>query len=104
MVSSAMVVGDMETYVPIMFDQTTWTSVWSDAQIGGAATGTFNAISYPIALTNIGTVPERWLIQFTNTTTFQVIGEHVGVIATGNTSTDCEPTNPATGTPYFSNQ
>lgn len=101
-VSSAMVVGDMQTYVPTLFDQATWTSVWSDAQIGGAATGTFNAISYPIELTNTGTVTERWLIQFTNTTTFQVIGEHVGVIATGNTSTDCEPTNPATGTPYFS--
>ena len=26
---------------------------------------------------------------------------HVGVIAIGNTSTDCAPLNPATGQPYF---
>ena len=30
-----------------------------------------------------------------------MIGEHVGVIATGNTSSDLSPINPATGQPYF---
>jgi hypothetical protein len=44
---------------------------------------------------------ERWAIQFINSTSFNVIGEHVGVIATGNTSSDLAPLNPATGTPYF---
>ena len=38
---------------------------------------------------------------FTNTTAFNVMGEHVGVIATGNVSTDLAPNNPATGGPYF---
>jgi hypothetical protein len=40
-------------------------------------------------------------VVFTNTTSFNVIGENVGVIATGNTGTNCAPTNPATGQPYF---
>ena len=40
-------------------------------------------------------------MRFTNSTSFEVIGENVGVIATGNTSTDCAPNNPATGVPYF---
>ena len=29
---------------------------------------------------------ERWIVRFTNSTSFEVIGENVGVIATGNTS------------------
>ena len=44
---------------------------------------------------------ERWIVRFTNNTSFEVIGENVGVIATGNTSADCAPNNPATGVPYF---
>ena len=39
--------------------------------------------------------------RITNTTAFNVIGEHVGVIATGTTSTETAPINPATGKPYF---
>lgn len=39
--------------------------------------------------------------QLTNSTSFEVIGENVGVIANGNTSADCAPNNPATGVPYF---
>jgi hypothetical protein len=30
-----------------------------------------------------------------------VIGEHVGVIATGDINSVCSPLNPATGKPYF---
>ncbi|MBK7660325.1 MAG: hypothetical protein IPJ28_14890 [Betaproteobacteria bacterium] len=40
-------------------------------------------------------------VPFTNTTAFNVIGEHVGLIATGSTATDVAPINPATGQPYF---
>ena len=52
-------------------------------------------------MSNAGAITERWAIQFTNTTAFNVIGEHVGVIATGTTSTETAPINPATGKPYF---
>ena len=34
-------------------------------------------------MTNAGAITERWAVQFTNTTAFQVIGEHVGVIDRG---------------------
>ncbi len=51
--------------------------------------------------TNKGAVSERWALVFTNTTSFNVIGEHVGVIAIGSTNTDLSPNNPATNTPYF---
>lgn len=100
--SSALVAGDLRARVPVMFDQATWNGTYLDAISGGAATGTYNDVLSPIVVTNIGASTERWCIQFTNTNTFNVIGEHVGVIATGNTSTDLEPINPATGQPYFS--
>jgi len=100
-VSSALIAGDLRARVSTLFDQATWTNTWADTVIGASATGTFNDVQYPPVVTNSGAVTERWAIQFTNTTAFNVIGEHVGVIANGNTSTDCAPNNPATGTPYF---
>lgn len=99
--SSALVTGDLRARVSVAFDQATWSNNWSDAQSGSAATGTFNTTANPIVVTNGGALTERWAVVFTNSTSFNVIGEHVGVIATGNTSADCSPINPASGTPYF---
>ncbi len=100
-VSSALITGDLFARVSTVFDQATWTNVWSDTVIGSVATATFNNTAYPIAVTNRGALTERWVIRFTGSTSFEVIGENVGVIAVGNTSTDCAPNNPATGVPYF---
>jgi hypothetical protein len=99
--SSALVAGDLRARVSLMFDQVTWGNVWSDVVSGSAATGTFNQVGNPIEVVNSGALDERWAVVFTSTTAFNVMGEHVGVIATGNTSTDCSPINPASGTPYF---
>lgn len=100
-VSSALVAGDLFARVSLVFDQGTWNGGWSDEPVGSAATATFNHTQYPITVTNRGALTERWIVRFTNNTSFEVIGENVGVIATGNTSTDCAPINPATGVPYF---
>lgn len=101
-VSSALVVNDLRARVSVIFDQATWNgSTWADAVSGSAAVATFNDAQFPITVTNRGALTERWLVQFTNTTAFNVIGENVGVIATGNINTNCSPNNPATGVPYF---
>ena len=99
--SSALVAGDLKARVSTLFDQTTWTSVWSDSLIGNTATGTYNDVLAPIAVTNIGAQTERWALIFTNTTTFNIVGEHVGVIGTGNVNEVQAPLNPATNAPYF---
>ncbi|MBL0143860.1 MAG: hypothetical protein IPP91_17590 [Betaproteobacteria bacterium] len=101
LVSSALISGDMKAYVSVQFDQATWDSSYVDSRVGSTATGTYNDVLAPIEVTNVGASTERWSVQFTNTTSFNVIGEHVGVIATGNTSTDLAPVNPATAQPYF---
>lgn len=100
-VSSALVAGDLFSRVSAVFDQETWTNAWEDSPIGSPATGTFNNTANPITVTNRGALTERWAVRFTNTTAFDVIGEHVGVIATGNTGADCTPMNPTTAAPYF---
>ena len=100
-VSSALVAGDLFSRVQTVFDQATWNGTWSDSVVGAEATGTFNTTQYPIVVTNRGALTERYVVRFTGATTFEVIGEHIGVIATGNTGVDCTPNNPATGVPYF---
>ncbi len=42
-------------------------------------------------MSNRGALTERWVVRFLSPGNFEVIGEHVGVIATGNTVTDCAP-------------
>lgn len=100
-VSSALMFGDLQAIVTNVFDQSTWTSVWSDTVIGSVATATFDDINYPITCLNESAVTERWRINFTSSTAFQVIGENLGVIATGTTSTATAPVNPVTSEPYF---
>jgi hypothetical protein len=98
-VSSAIPFGDIAGRVTNVFDLLAFTS-WSDTAGTGAA-AQFNDIDYPIEVLNNGAVNERWRINFTSTTAFQVIGENLGVIATGTTSADCSPVNALTGNPYF---
>jgi hypothetical protein len=100
--SSAILFGDMNARVTNVFDLGAF-ATWSDAP-GSGATAQFNDIDYPIEVLNSGAVGERWRISFTTTTAFQVIGENLGVIATGSSTVgadDCAPTNALTGKPYF---
>ena len=100
-VSSALMAGDLRSRVSLVFDQASWDgTTWSD--VGGTpATGTYNDVLSPIEVSNVGASTERFALRFTSTTAFQVIGEHVGVIATGSINEDCSPINPATNEPYF---
>ena len=104
-VSSALIHGDMASRYYNLIEQETWTGVWSDTLIGNATTAQFNEAGFPIQVTNEGAIEERWALIFTSSTTFDVVGENIGVIGTGVTNsapgTFTEPNNPATGQPYF---
>jgi hypothetical protein len=99
--SSALLFGDLYARVSSVFDQQTWTGVWSDTLIGSEAAWQYNTVLYPIEVLNSGAVTERWRLQFTSTTDFQCIGENSGVIATGTIGSDFGPVNPLTLEPYF---
>lgn len=100
-VSGCMETGDLQGRVAPPFSQQTWTGVWSDALIGSGTSAQFQFSNYPITVNNLGAIEEKWRIQFTSSIDFVLVGQHVGQIASGNTSTTFSPNNPTTGHPYF---
>lgn len=100
-VASALIFGDLASRAHHVFSQATWTNVWSDKRIGADTTAKFNDLLYPIQLNNKNSIRDRWAIIFTSATSFNVVGEQSGQIATGTTNQDCSPINPITGEPYF---
>ncbi len=100
-VSSALIVGDLQSRQHTMFSQQTWTGSWSDERQGNEILAQYNNTLYPVAVTNRGSIEERWAMIFTSATEFRVVGETVGQIATGNINTDLMPINPEMEVPYF---
>lgn len=100
-VSTAMLVGDLQSRVTNVFDQETWTNEWSDQLIGDEPSAEYDNTTYPLEVDNRGTLYQRWALVFTGQTSFNIVGETVGNIGVGQTSADIAPTNPNTGTPYF---
>ena len=84
-VSSALQASDRRARVSLDFVQQTWVdNAWADAPMGPAIAAKYDQSVSPIAITNAGGSTERWVLQFTSTSQFRVIGEHVGVIAMGD--------------------
>ncbi|MDP3324246.1 MAG: hypothetical protein Q8S71_11955 [Hydrogenophaga sp.] len=102
--STAVRFGNKQAFVARMFDQNTWTgTTWSDILVGSPATGTYNDTANPIEVNNRGTVTERWALKFrTDGITFDLIGEHLGQIASGTVNADFAPPNAqADNAPYL---
>mgnify|MGYP003450794611 FL=1 len=93
--STAVRYGNKQAYVARLFDQITWSgTTWLDYLDGNAAPGTYNATAHPIEVNNRGTITERWALKFRNDgVTFDLIGEHLGQIASGTVNTDFSPPN-----------
>ncbi len=100
--STSLRIGDLGARVTVPFSQQSWTGVWSDIRIGNVISPQFRHSLYPILVTNDGAAQERWRLQFVTTTTVDIIGESLGVIATAlSILADIAPINPVTGNPYF---
>lgn len=106
-VSTALRLGEangslnLQARVQGLFDQLSWTDVWSDERIGAAADATYNDTDYPLVINNADCITERWVLEFTSTTSVKIIGETVGQIGTASITSDIAPLNPRTGQPYF---
>lgn len=103
-VSSAYVAGTLQAAAQDAFSQEAWTNVWSDVRIGNPLLAQYNDTDNPLVVTNAGAITERWALIFQSSTTFNVVGENVGLIISGDTATTLAPVNPATGVPYFTLQ
>ncbi len=65
------------------------------------ATGTYDEVGNPIEHDNIATIQQAWTLTFTSATNYDLTGDIVGAVASGNVSSDFAPTNPDFGRPYF---
>lgn len=103
-VSSYIRQGDRFASWSNVFAQQSWDASnpnWGHVPVGPSITADYNEVDFPLEVTNKGTIDEEWLLQFTSTTTFNLIGKDRGLISSGNITTDLSPINPNTGTPYF---
>ena len=100
--SSMLLAGDMQALAQNVFSQKSWgNAVWSDTLIGDRASAQLQVTNNPIVVTNRDAIEERWALVFTSSTDFRIIGETVGEIGSGSTSSTTSPINPMTGYPYF---
>ena len=103
--STALRFGDRFARVSRVYDQASWDgTTWYDGRdpSKGEATGTFAHNQHPIVVTNLGAITERWALRFrSDGQTFDLIGQHLGQIASGNINADFAPINVAAAAPYM---
>ena len=103
--STALRFGDRFARVSRVYDQASWNgTTWYDGvdPSKGEATASFAKDTNPIIVTNRGAITERWALRFrADGQTFDLIGKHLGQIASGNINQDFSPVNVAAGAPYM---
>lgn len=101
--STALIQGNIQARVYNVFEQGSWTNVWSDTIIGSPPSGgvQFNNVLFPITTTNKGSIKERWALIFTSTSEYRLVGEFSGQIGIGNINSNYSPNNPVTNMPYM---
>jgi len=91
--------GDMQAAVTLVpFVQQAWTRTWADAPTGPGITPRYSGA---VGMQNDGGITERWAVVFTSPTSFNLVGERVGQVASGNISADFIPLNPFSSQPYM---
>ncbi len=101
--STALRQGDRFARVTRVYDQFTWDgTTWADGLSGGQAVGQYDTTNHPVQVSNAGAITERWALRFrAGGTVFDLIGQHLGQIASGTVNEDFSPINTARGAPYF---
>ena len=99
-VSSVMPIGDLQSRVYNLFTQESWTGEWSNDRIGNGILAQYNDVDHPIEVINKNATQERWAIIFESENTVQIVGEHLGVLATGVSILN-DVAYPQDGSPYW---
>lgn len=98
-VSVPLPLGALQAKVTLApFAQQAWLKRFTSSVEGVSATINYSGA---IGMHNQGGTTDRWALVFTSPTQFAVMSERRGQIATGNTTTDFSPLNPATSQPLF---
>jgi hypothetical protein len=82
-VSSVLPIGDLQARIYNVFSQKTWTGVWSNSPTSDGILSQYDVVNYPIEVVNRSATKERWAFIFESSDTVEIVGEHLGVVATG---------------------
>lgn len=66
-----------------------------------AGSGAYDDTTYPLVLDSIATVYQEWTLTFTSSTAFDIVGDELGNVGSGNTSSGASPNNSDFSAPYF---
>lgn len=69
--------------------------------VTAAGDGDYDDTASPLVLNNKGAVAQNWVLTFTSATAFNVEGDSLGIVGSGNVSGGASPNNPLSSTPYF---
>ena len=97
---SCLLLGEIKAGVTNSFSMTPWANVFEDTTTSSVS-ARYDFANFPIEIYNNQSVTERYAFVFTDSTTFNVVSEGGGVVASGKTSIDFELKNPATGEVIF---
>ena len=93
--SSALIFGDLQARATDFFHQASWTSVWQDSRIGSDTTAKYNNVRLSDRREQRGRHQGALAHRVhQSSTTYKVVGETIGQIATG--TTDARPACPST--------
>tara|TARA_B100002049_G_C16076444_1_gene375198 strand:+ start:15 stop:1388 length:1374 start_codon:yes stop_codon:yes gene_type:complete len=98
-ISSVQNLGDFQAQTKDERTIAAWQNNFGD--FGASGSSAINTTQYPIEMNNIGAIAQRYAIVFTSATAYNVLGEHVGTIYSGDILNDCIPINPHANAPYF---
>jgi len=103
--STALRQGDRFARVSRLYNQKSWSgTTWYDGidPAIGESVAKYNSAGVPVEVSNRGAITERWALRFrADGITFDLIGQHLGQIASGTINTDFSPLNAAAGAPYL---
>jgi len=80
LVSSVLPSADLQARCYNEFVQSSWDGAWSDDPQDTGPLANYDFVNFPVTVHNKGATKERWLIKFTSSNLFDVIGEHLGVL------------------------
>ena len=103
--SSALRQGDRFARVVRVYTQKGWDGVsWYDGvdPVIGPAAAKYDHDSYPVTVTNLGAISQRWAARFRNDgITYDLYGQRSGLVGTGTLNGDFAPLHRAAGAPYM---
>lgn len=100
-VSSLLIGGNLQVRHSIPFTQRSWDGIYRDEPNGQQTLTKLNLTDYPMLLTDLGAISQRWVIKYKTSDQFELYGERLGFVGTFDMLTDLAPINPWTKVPYF---